>query len=194
MDYIRWGGGTFSRTQMEGLRFELCHPLPERSVTQAYSRIAAAHDELWCFLKKKKKKSRQDAITSYPLQQINRMLFSPDVQGKVLILWQAEAISEVLHFKGRRWKVVKLEDMCSLGFGPGWLKALSPQTEPRIKRTESLLSPGRSVCCWRLERDGWKWHDWKKVKYLMGTLVTMWQARSKCIIKCKESCFSDRRR
>lgn len=77
---------------------------------------------------------------------------------------------------------------CSLGVGPGWLKASSPQTEPRIKRTESSLSPGRTVCCWRLGR-GWMKVLWltRKVKHLMGSVVTTRQG----IIKCKEGRFLD---
>lgn len=133
MDYIR-EERDLSRTPMEGLKFKLCHPLPERSVTQAYSTSqphTACSDAF--------KKGRHSAVTIYPVQQINSMLFSQDVQGHVLILWQAKAISEVLHFKGRGWKVVEMEDMCSLGVGPGWLKASSAQTEPENQKNRELI-------------------------------------------------------
>lgn len=165
MDYIgEWGEGRgdLTRTQMERLKFKLRHP--DRSVTQAYC-TSLPHMTCCNALK------RHSTVTSYLIQQINSMLFSQDVQG---MYWSCDKRKPLVKFcisKARDEKWWNWRTCCSLGTGPGWLKASSPQTEPRIKRTESLLSPSRTVCCWRLVREGWKCCDWKENwKYLMGTL------------------------
>lgn len=167
MDYTGKGG---ARTQMEGLKFKLCLGF---SVTQAYSTQQPLMTRCNAF-----KKGRRNAVTSYRLQQINSMLFSQDVQG---MYWSCDKrkplvkfrISKAADEKWWNWRT------CSLGIGPGWLKASSPQTEPRIKRTESLLSRSTTVCCWRLAQGRMKvvWLK-RKVKHLMGSLVTSRQASS----------------
>lgn len=76
--WITQGKGDLSRTQMEGLKFKLCHPCHSDLHYIIATHVTCGN----AFLKT----GRHSAVTSYLVQQINHMLFSQDVQANVLIL------------------------------------------------------------------------------------------------------------
>lgn len=112
--------------------------------------------------------------------------------GNILILWRAETIREVLHFKVWRWKVVKLEDTCSLGVRPGWLKASSPHSGAKNQKNRELIVSQKKRLLLKVSTQRMKaaWLK-RKVKHLIGSLVTTRRACAQAIIKCKEGCFLD---
>lgn len=154
--WITSGRGDLSRTRMGGFKVQALPSFPWALCHSGLQCIRAADDMKAAVLLKK---GRHDAVTSSPAQQINSMLFSQDVQG---MYWSCDKWKPLVKFCISKAGDEKWWNWRTCVVGPGWLKASSPQTEPRIKRTESLLSPCRTVCCWRLVQDGWKCCDWKE--------------------------------
>lgn len=89
--WITSGRGDLSRTQMEGLKFKLFAIL---FLSVLSLRLTVHHSHPWRAAMLLKK-GRHRAVTIHPVQQINSMLFSQDVQG---MYWSCDKRKPLVKF------------------------------------------------------------------------------------------------